>query len=165
MTNLPKSTPNPALRSTIIAVAVLGVLLSVQMMAGYLVFVAIFLLFWVPYSLAVIVKSRERRKIQAVKIGIWLSMFAVVLGIHLVRYVNVRNYADSVVKKIKIFQKQHGFYPANLEEVGISQEDNKDKLGLARYSNKPMFSYPDTMLIFHMWSYDFEKHEWVNEGD
>ena len=63
------------------------------------------------------------------------------------------------------FTSQVGWYPDSLEKVGISQAELKGKLSLPHYSNKPQFYYADTVMIFHLWTYDFGKHEWVNQGD
>jgi hypothetical protein len=136
-----------------------------KMAAVGLVYVAIFLIFWLPYSLYMIVRKPERRKVQSIKIGIWFLMIAIVLTIHQVRKVDTRNYAGSVVLKIEQFHQNQGRYPDSLDQIGISQAELKDKLSLPHYSNKPQFYYADTVTIFHLWTYDFGRHEWANEGD
>lgn len=155
---------HPLLR-TVIAALVLGILFSMKMMAVGLVYVGIFLIFWLPYSVYVIVKKPERRKIQSYKVGIWFLMIATVLATHQVRKVYTREYANSVVLKIEQFQLKQGRYPSSLEEIGINQAELKDKLSLPHYSHKPQFYYADTVMIFHMWTYDFGRREWVSEGD
>jgi hypothetical protein len=165
MTDPEKPKPKHPLLRTAISALVLGTLFSMKMAAVGLGYIAVFLIFWLPYSLYLIIRKPERRKVQSYKIGIWFLMIAMVLTIHQVRKVVTRNYADSVVLKIERFQQGQGRYPDSLEEVGISRAELKDKLSLAHYSNKPQFYYPDTVMIFHMWAYDFGRHDWVNEGD
>ena len=148
-----------------IAAFVLGAVFSLKMMATGLVYVAIFLAFWLPYSLVVIIRNQEKRKVQAFKIGIWFLMIVTVLAVHLVRKAYVRGYADSVVLKIEQFQRQQGRYPDNLDEIGVSREEFKNRLGMSQYTNRPLLYYADTMMIFHSWSYDFGVREWINEGD
>jgi len=165
MTDPEKSRLKHPLLRTAIAALVLGTLFSMKMAAVGLGYIAVFLIFWLPYSLYVVIRKPELRKVQSYKIGIWFLMIAIVLAIHHVRKVVTRNYADSVVLKIEQFHQKQGRYPDSLEEVGISRVELKDNLSLPHYSNKPQFYYPDTVMIFHMWAYDFGKHEWVNEDD
>ena len=165
MTDTEKPKPKHPLLQTAIAALVLGALFSMKMAAVGLVYVAVFLVLWLPYSLYVIIRKPERRKVQSYKIGIWFLMIAIVLTIHQVRKVVTRNYADSVVLKIEQFHQKQGRYPDSLEEVGISKAELKDKLSLAHYSKKPQLYYGDTVMVFHLWTYDFGKHEWANEYD
>ena len=153
------------MQRTAIAALALGALFSTKMAAVGLAYVAIFLMFWLPYTLYVVFSKPERRKAQLYKIGIWFLMIAIVLAIHQVRKVVTRNYADSVVLKIEQFHQKQGRYPDSLEEVGISRAELKDKLDMPHYSNKPQLYYADTVMIFHLWTYDFGNQSWVNEGD
>lgn len=160
-----KSKPKHPLLRTVIAALVLGAMFQMNMAAVGLVYVGLYLLLWIPVSLYQMVRKPEIRKVQSLKIGIWFLMIAVVLGIHQFRKVNTRNFANSLVQKIEGFKKQQGRYPDSLEEVGISQTELDKAIVRPRYSNQPRLYYPDTFMIFHVWRYDFEKHEWVNEGD
>ena len=150
---------------TLVVAGLIGTFCSMRMAASGLVFVAIGLIFWLPYSLFLIVKRPALQKVQAQKIGIWFLMIAAVLAIHQVRKVQTREYADSVVQRIEEFRQREGRYPDSLKDVGFSAEEIGNNLGIARYASKPMFYYPDTTLIFHMWRYDFDKHEWVDDYD
>ncbi len=165
MTKLEQINSKYPLLKTALNALILGALLSIKMMATGLVFVVIFLLFWLPYSLYVIVRYSQRRKAQAWKIGIWIFMIAAVLAIHQVRKVNTRDYADSVVLKIEQFRQQHGRYPDSLAATGLNTEEIRSRLGMPHYSNKPLFYYPDTIMVFHMWQYDFDKRVWIEEYD
>lgn len=150
---------------TIAAAVLLGAVFSMKMMATGLVFVAIFLIFWLPYSLYVILRKPERRRIQVNKIGIWFLMIAIVITIHYVRKLHTREYADSVIQRVETFHQKQGRYPDNLEEAGIASDELNAHLPVSHYSNKPVFYYPDTAMIFHMWSYDFRNRVWVSGGD
>jgi low temperature requirement protein LtrA len=160
-----KSESKHPLRRTLIAAFVLGALFSMKMMATGLVFVVMFLVFWLPYSLIVLIRSPEKRTVQARKIGIWLLMISTVLAIHLVRHVYARTYAESVVVKIEQFHKLHGRYPNDADEIGVNRAEIRERLGLSHYSSQPIFYYANTAVAFHLWSYDFEKREWIDEGD
>lgn len=165
MTAEKESKPKHPVRDTTIAAVVLGALFSLHGMASGLVFVAIVMTFWLPYSLLVIVRYPDRRKIQSTKIGIWVLMVVAVLASHFVRHLDDRAYADSVVKKIEQFRNTQGRYPDRLEEIGMTAAELKSRLAVPNYSNRPKFCYANTMAAFHMWSYDFEKREWVDEYD
>ena len=165
MTDTEKPILKHPLLQTAIAAIVLGALFSMKMAAVGLAYVAIFLIFWLPYSLYVVFRRPDKRKVQLYKIGIWFLMIAIVLAIHQVRKLVTRNYADSVVLKIEQFHQKQGRYPDSLEEVGISRAELKDKLDMPHYSNKPQLYYADTVMIFHLWTYDFGNQSWVNEGD
>jgi len=157
MTENKKAVAGHSLLRTVSAAVLLGALFSMKMMATGLVYVGIFLLFWVPYSLYVIIRKPDRRKVQSLKIGIWVLMIVAVLAIHQVRKVYTRDFADSVVQKIELFRKQEGRYPDSLEEAGFRSQEIRSKLSMAHYANKPAFYYADTVMIFHMWRYDFDK--------
>jgi hypothetical protein len=165
MTAEMESKPKHPLRDTTIAAVVLGALFSLHGMASGLVFVAIVMAFWLPYSLVVIIRNPDRRKIQSTKIGIWVLMFVTVLAGHFVRHRDDRAYADSVVQKIEQFRNTQGRYPDRLEEIGMTAAELKGRLVVPNYSNSPRFYYANSMVAFHMWSYDFEKREWVDEYD
>lgn len=159
-----KTSRHPLL-GTLVVAGLIGALCSMRMVASGLVFVAIGLIFWLPYSLFLIVRRPALRKIQAQKIGIWFLMIIAVLAVHQTRRVHTRDYADSVVHGIEQFRQREGRYPDSLNEIGFSAEEIRSNLGMARYARKPMFYYPDTALIFHMWRYDFDKREWVDDYD
>lgn len=144
---------------------ILGALLSMKMMATGLVLVLIFMLFWLPYSFYVILRHPIRRKSQAWKIGIWFLMIAAVVGIHQIRQINTREYADTIVFKIEQFREMQGRYPDSLAEAGLNPDELRSKIGITHYSNKPLFYYPNTIMVFHMWRYDFDKNVWIDEYD
>jgi hypothetical protein len=152
-------------RDSAIAASLLGALFALHGMATGLVFVAIVMMFWLPYSLFVIVRNPARRKVQSQKVGIWMLMVAVVLAIHLYRHHDARGYADSIVQRIDQFRNMQGRYPDNMEEIGMSTAELKVRLITPYYTNRPKFYYANTMAGFHMWSYDFEKREWIDEYD
>jgi hypothetical protein len=153
------------MRDSVIAASLLGALFSVHGMATGLVFVAIIMTFWLPYSVVVIVRNPDKRKTQSLKAGIWTMMAVAVLAVHLVRHHHARDYADSVVYRIERFRNTQGRYPDRLEEVGMSAAEIKTRLVMPYYSDRPKFYYANTMVAFHMWSYDFEKREWIDEYD
>ncbi len=165
MTVQEESKPKHPVRDTTIAAIVLGALFTVHGMATGLMFVAITMAFWLPYSLVVIVRNPDRRKIQSLKVGIWTLMVVTVLSVHLFRHHDARSYADSVVQRIEQFRDTQGRYPDRLEEIGMSTAELKARLVIPHYSNRPKFYYANTMVAFHMWSYDFDKREWVDEYD
>lgn len=165
MTDAHHPKPGTLLLPTLIAALVLGAVLSMKMMASGLALVVIFLAFWLPYSLLVMIRKPERRRVQGYKIGIWVLMIVAVTGIHLARRTYAREYADSIVQKIEQFREKQGRFPDNLDEIGMSPSGVNARLGLFHYSNRPLLNYPDTMMIFHSWSYDFGRREWVYEGD
>ena len=157
--------PGHPVRDTLVAACLIGALLSVKGMASGLVLVALAMVFWLPYSLVVIARNPERRRVQSLKVGIWILMLAAVLAVHFVRHVQVRSHADAIVLKIEQFRDARGRYPASLEEMGMSRTELKDRLGSVHYSNKPHFYYDNTFAAFHLWSYDFREHEWVDLYD
>lgn len=165
MTDASASNSRHPLRGTWISACLLGALCSVHFMATGLVFVAIGLAFWLPYSVFVIVRKPEKRRLQSLKVGIWVLVLAIVLAIHFVRHREARSHADAVVRKIERYRETQGLYPERLEEIGISQADLKEKLVMPHYSNRPTFYYANTMVAFHMWSYDFSAHQWEDAYD
>lgn len=164
MTNPDHPKTKPPLLTLLAAIAI-GSVLSMKMMASGLAFVGLFLALWLPYSLVVIARNPQKRAMQASKIGIWLLMVTTVLAIHFIRREHTREYADAMAQKIESFHQTQRRYPDSLQELAIDQDEFQARLGLAHYSNQPQFFYPDTMMIFQSWSYDFDKHQWIAMND
>jgi hypothetical protein len=165
MTADSKPRPQRPLRDSLISACVVGVLFSLHGMGTGLVFVIMMMALWLPYGLFVIVRYPERRRVQSLKIGIWVLMLSAVLSFHFIRHQTARSYADSIVQKIEQFRETQGRYPERLDEVGTNLVEMKDRLVVPYYSNRPQFYYANTMAAFHLWSYDFSQRQWIDQYD
>jgi hypothetical protein len=62
----------------------------------------------------------ERRRSKSIKIGYWVLAVAVVGGLHRYYVAASRAEANRIVTRFSKFKEQHGQYPKDLEEAGIT---------------------------------------------
>ena len=126
-------------------------------------------LFWLPYSAYVIARKPEARKLQTIRVGLWLSAALLIACVHVFRHNSARHTADEVVSKVQSYSATHGHYPPSLTEIGLSKEELRTKLRMGFYhrdeAGKPFFIYAATFEPFSTFSYDFGKQLWVYQPD
>lgn len=148
---------------TLLAAAIMALILG-QSHAGFmLLFVAMALLAWIPYSAYVMFRKPDIRALQLARISIWLFAVVLVAGIHYLRHETTRRNANEIVASIKLFSAAHGRCPATLDEVGISPQQLKEKLGKSGYEcrdGKPFIFYAATYIVFDTYSYNFAANQW-----
>ena len=148
---------------------VLMALILAQPHVGFMIYIfALPLLIWFIYSTYVSLTKPDRRKWQLIRMSVWIISVLVILGIHYSRRESTRHYADYIVAAINKFELEQGTYPDNIEMIGVSRQQLKEKLGLSGYSyvkGKPDLFYADTFIVFQTHHYDFLKDTWVYHGD
>ena len=137
---------------------------------GFLLYLwFLFWLFWLPYSAYVIIRKPLRRKVQSIRVVLWLSAAFLVVCIHFVRHNFVRNTADEIISKITSYAATHGQFPSSISDVGLSEEELRAKINMGHYwrdeAGKPLFIYAVTFEPYSVFSYDFEKRTWVYEAE
>jgi hypothetical protein len=124
---------------------------------------------WIPYSLFVIFRSPDRRQIQINKLIFWSVLIAFLSCLHWYYYYSTREFANSVVIKIIGFKDSEKRYPSSLTEVGISNDQLKENLGLAGYfkeeNSMPQFFYSSTFDGFDTYYFDFKNNKWNYHAD
>ncbi|MDD2775947.1 MAG: hypothetical protein PHU06_08330 [Gallionella sp.] len=135
---------------------------------GFMLYLVVIpLSIWTLYSLYLSVRKPELRANQLTRVSIWLLAVALVVGIHYFRHITTRQSADEVVAAIKSYTATHGLCPVTLDDVGFSQEQLQDSLGMAGYGcddGNPHFFYKVTYIVFDTYSYDFSKGVWKYRG-
>jgi hypothetical protein len=126
------------------------------------------LAFWFPYSCYVIWRHPARRRLQTIKLCLWLIVVGGVCGLHLYYCVSARSAANDVINAVLTYKEQHGSYPPRLEVAGIALGktggpwrigyviDEKDTHALV---------YPTTFTVFEAYIYEFEQGRWVYVPD
>ncbi|MFY9261197.1 MAG: hypothetical protein WAO71_11895 [Gallionella sp.] len=136
--------------------------------AGFMLYLAVIpLSIWTLYSIYLSVRKPELRANQLTRVSIWLLAVALVVGIHYFRHITTRQAADEVVAAIKSYTATHGQCPAELEDIGISPQQLRDKLGYSGYrceAGEPHLFYAATYIVFDTYSYDFGKGLWKYLG-
>jgi hypothetical protein len=152
-----------------LAAAALMVFLLGQNHAGFILYFVLFaLLFWIPYSVYVIYRRPDARASQLARVAIWLVAVALVVGIHYIRHETTRHNADEIAASINKFMATHSRCPVTLDEVGITQQQRKDLLGISGYScevGKPFLFYAVTYAAFDVFQYDFQTKSWEYRAD
>jgi predicted secreted protein len=164
---LPQAQATPAQKKklfpTALAATLFALCLSLPNAGFMLVLFALPLLILVVVSLVHMMLRPETRKFHLARIVIWATACALVVGVHYVRHVVTRSYANEVVAKIKHFSATQGRCPKDLEEMGIAPQEFREKLGMADYQcadDTPRFFYPAPYIIFDTYHYDFEDDVW-----
>ena len=167
----PPATPINATRKILTALigAALVVLVMAPRHAGFMLYIVVLaMVFWLPYSAYVIVRRPQYRRLQIALVAIWLVAVALVAGIHYVRHQTTRRDAQEIAIAIQSFIATRGRCPTSLEEIGISQRQLSDKLGISSYQcvdGKPSFFYSATYIVFDIYDYDFNTGSWVYRPD
>ena len=149
--------------SSLLAAAFMVLILGQEHLGFMLYVVVLPLLIWIPYSAYVMVRKPDIRAQQFVRVFIWIVAIALVTGIHYIRHKTTRHSAEEIVSAIDSFSATHGHCPANLDEIGISSEQLREKLGMSGYScdkGNPHLFYAATYIVFDTYHYDFKTGSW-----
>jgi hypothetical protein len=125
-----------------------------------------FLLFLVPsslYSVIVMYRNKEERKLRTTKLSIGLIASLITVSFNYYRYINTRAKANNIVVAIEKYRSELGYYPKDLEAIGLSKIKLRNQLGMFGYfynNGQPNFFYAVTYIIFDTYSYNFELKEW-----
>jgi hypothetical protein len=126
-----------------------------------------FLAVWVFYSLFVIWRRPRQRRLQAIKILIWLLAVTLVAGVHGQRFRAARQDADRVAAALLAYQARQGRFPADLAELGLDAADLRRRWHLA-YSlqgGQPLLFYASTLVPFETFRFDFSLRSWGHAED
>lgn len=123
---------------------------------------------WLLYTLFRCQRHPDEWRPRLINAGMWCVCIAIVLTSHVIMYRNAQAYANLVSTQIEAYQRQHGSFPATLEEAGISKTAFRERLGSGGYfyrDNTPMLFYASTYVPFDAESYDFKAHSWWHKPD
>ena len=148
---------------TILASFIITLLLSQRHSGFMLVFVLLVLLPSFAFSAYRCVKFPEERKLRGLKALLWCLAIIVIVAAHPPMYLSANRYAQSVVDKVETYMSTHGVCPSKLEDLGISEPEFKQHLGLGAYAcenQQPTLFYKSTYVPADIEDYDFTRHEW-----
>jgi len=137
-------------------------------MGFMLVFLTLPLVPWLLYSAYAIATRPIARSLQVQKVAIWFLSVAVVVCVHYLMHSSSRQYAQGAVNAVQAYSEQHGFYPQNLEAIGMTSQQLRSKLSYSTYGiheGKPYFFYGATYVPFEQENYDFAAREWRHVND
>ena len=143
-----------------------GIMLSLSLPRNQGLVIAGFLLFLIPlslYSLFVMYRKKEERKLRATKLAIWSLGVVAIVATHYYYSVNTRNVANSAIETILQYKKEHNQYPEALETIGIPSKEYRAKHRISYSTNKknnPAFYYFVPFGLRNSYHYDFNEAEW-----
>ena len=143
-------------------------LLTMQTHAGFAaVLAAPFLAVWFFYSLVIICRAPERRRLQAARVLVWLVAVSAVAGVHWHKVRASRLDAEQAATAILAYKARHGAYPASLGEVGMDAAMLKKRwlLFYGMHEGNPTLFYAATFVPFETFHYDFEQSQWRHNPD
>lgn len=134
---------------------------------GLVLFIPI-LIIWLPYSIFVSVAKPQRRGLQFTQMAIWIGAVAIIAAVQYVRHEVTRRNANEIAAAINRYSAQHGHCPATIEDIGITRDQLREKLGLSYYQckgGKQTLFYAVTYTVFDTYDYDFSKGTWNYQRD
>ena len=158
-----------SLRTSIFAALVIA-FFGAQRHVGPILFLFILIwLLWLPYSAYLIFLKPQRRKLQVLRIVLWVGTAVLIAGIHHIRFNSDRAAADEIAAGIISYSVAHGKYPSSLAEAGLSQDALRFISPRSLYKlddqGKPILFYESSFMAFDTISYDFETRTWVYQPD
>jgi hypothetical protein len=134
---------------------------------GFVIFfAAAFLLVWLPYSGYVIWRYPPRRRLQIIKVCVWLVAFGGSCALHWRYYNMARLEANQIVQAVASYKRQHGVYPDRLEDVGVHLDEHGGPWHIGYVvSDTHTLIYPSTFRVFDAYLYRFEEGRWKYSGD
>jgi len=148
--------------------ALIVLLFTSQKHAGFTIFFVLPVLAgWLIYNLARIRKQPERWKGLAIKTAIWLVALAIALLCQWNLARLARQDADLLVSRVLSYKAQHGVYPKDMLEAGITDPEfgRRWKLGYLIQDGRPFILYASTFVVFDAYIYDFDANQWVYKAD
>ncbi|TEU30251.1 hypothetical protein [Alkanindiges illinoisensis] len=156
------------LKNLIVAIITSGVIAAPRM-ATFFIFVMMVIIIGLPYWLYTAYKIPEKRLPFLINSMVWAITLSIALGVHTWRAYVVSQEADIIIFKIQKYEQKNGLYPKSIEDIGLSREYLRKKLGMSGYSlyepNEPHFIYADTRMPFATYSYDFAAKKWLHQTD
>ena len=153
--------PKAGYTQSLIAAAIVLVLVSLKG-AGFLLGMLVpFFLLWTLYSLIRMAIRPAERRIRAVRFAIWAVTFALIGSVQAYWNKAARGDANIAVAAVQAHKSGTGAYPATLAEVGLAEQVSS-AWGV-RYQlrdGKPFLAYPSTLMWMTMVEYDFENRQW-----
>ena len=158
-----------SLWGTILGCAILASL-TWSAQGGFMVFVPIlFLLFLLPYSAFVMWSEPVRRRLQAVKVCLWLAVAAGSCCLHEYYETAARAAADEVIRAVLAYKEKTGSYPERLQDAGVVLDERGGRWRIhyfvdGNYSKTYSLRYLDTYRPFSVYTYKFEARRWFWRG-
>lgn len=155
--------------SSLLAAALVMFVLC-QAHAGFaVVFVLLIQFIWLPYSIVIAIAEPKIRRLQLTRVAIWVGAVAIIVAVHYIRHEVTRRNANEIVASINNYTAQHGHCPATTDDIGITREELKSKLGFWSYyeckGGKQTFFYGVTYAPFETYDYDFAGGTWDHQWD
>jgi hypothetical protein len=130
----------------------------------WLLLAAPFLAVWLPYSAYVIWRRPDARRIQAIKVSLWVVAVGGVLLTQWHYQKAARESANSAVAEIFRYKASRGSFPADLNAINFKDQKTW-RLAYLVKDGKPSLFYPATFTLFDTYWYDFEHKSWVYQPD
>jgi len=155
----------PSLLGTILGCVILA-FATWPVHGGFMVFLAVpFLVLWLPYSAFLSIWSKPaRRRLQAIKVCLWLAVVAGGYSLHWYYRIAARAAADEVIQVVLAYKEKTGSYPKRLEDAGVALGQGGRLPWRISYFETEQKThwliYPNTFIVFQVYIYKFEQGRW-----
>jgi hypothetical protein len=131
---------------------------------GFMVVFAVpFLAFWLPYSAFIMWSKPARRRLQAVKVCLWLAVVVGTWNLHRYYEITARAAADEVTQAVLAYKEKTGSYPERLQDAGVALDRRGGPWRIRYWADEPKthsLIYEDTFRGFGAYRYQFEQRSW-----
>ena len=131
---------------------------------GFMVALAVpFLAFWLPYSAFIMWLKPVRRRLQAVKVCLWLAVVAGSCCLHWYYWTTARADAEEVIRTVLAYKERTGSYPERPQDAELAL-GGPWHIGYITYAvgarDIHAVIYVDTFRPFGVHRYEFEARRW-----
>lgn len=114
------------------------------------------------YSVFIMSRKPEQRRVRVRRIAVWLLAFTTVAACHWYWFHESRIEADALAGAVLSYKDRMGSYPKNLAEIGIDEKvfGHPWMLGYTFRDGQPFLIYSATFIIFDAYIFDFESRQW-----
>jgi hypothetical protein len=94
------------------------------------------------------------------------AVFLMLLPVYVHRFNAAREAGDRIVEKVEAYRHLHGVYPISEKDIGLEPDARQRRAPFYDGSDgKPVLFYASPLIVFDIYSYDFDKKMWVYVQD
>jgi len=146
-----------------LALVAIVLFFSLQKGSGPLVGILLpFYLVVLLYNSIRMIRRPDERKRRGIRLAIWSVTLALTVTIQIHWSEASHNAAELALKRVLAYQERTGRYPASLKEVGLDDQDLKDKWQIRYFvvEGKATMVYPMPFMPLAIYEYNFEARKW-----
>ena len=112
-------------------------------------------------------KEPGRRKLEAIRVSLWLVTISAIVGTHFYYAESARSVANGVADAVVAYKEVHGVYPETIELVApeLAKPAKYWRVYYDAKGQEPGLIYPVTWAVFDTFVFNFTNHKWEYWAD